>query len=150
MEDSWAERFVLLVDGGEGRLDELTDRLRGLGIGSIKASNPEDAEQILRSGEGSISAILIAVDPPTSELRRTVSSMRGSCSSEEVGIIVVGPKPDKKGLKLLRKAKLEHGLWEPFDDGALRFQMNRVFCRELESDNRRASRVPTYGATTSR
>ncbi len=144
MEDSWAERFVLLIDGGEGRLDGLADRLRGLGIGSIKASAPEQAEQILRGGEGSISAILIAVDPPMSALRQTVRSLRASCPSEDVGIIVVGPKPDKKGLKLLRKSKLEHGLWEPFDDGALRFQMNRVFCRELESDNRRASRVPTY------
>ena len=118
--------------------------LNDLGCALIERRCWEEAEQILRGGEGSISAILIAVDPPTPALRQTVSSLRTSCPSEDVGIIVVGPKPDKKGLKLLRKAKLEHGLWEPFDDGALRFQMNRVFCRELESDNRRATRVPTY------
>ncbi len=144
MEDSWAERFVLLIDGGEGRLDELADRLRGLGIGSLRADTPEQAQEVLRCGEGSISAILIVADPPTPELRQAVDALRISCPSEATGIIVVGPKPDKKGLKLLRKAKLEHGLWEPFDDGALRFQMNRVFAGELESDNRRATRVPTY------
>ncbi len=144
MEDSWAEHFVLLIDGGEGRLDELADRLRGLAIGSLRADTPEQAQEVLRGGEGAISAILIVADPPTPELRQAVDALRSSCPSEATGIIVVGPKPDKKGLKLLRKAKLEHGLWEPFDDGALRFQMNRVFARELESDHRRATRVPTY------
>ncbi len=144
MEPESEDQYVLLLEGEEGKLSGVADRLRELGVGSIRSQTPEEAQKILRKSDGSISTVLLAPDLPVPNLRKMVKSLRRAAPPQGLGLVVVGPRPEESELKKLRRADLEHALWEPFDDGTLRFQINRVFRGAIGVDARHENRVPTY------
>ena len=61
-------------------------------------------------------------------------------------LLICGPRPDANTRARLREAGAWLALWEPFDDPALRFQVNRALAGDATRNvPRRAERVPTAG-----
>ena len=59
-------------------------------------------------------------------------------------MVSVGKPPTDDERKKLRAAGLQLSLWEPYDDGTLRFQLNRALGGDRDHHGRLHKRVPTY------
>ena len=57
--------------------------------------------------------------------------------------VAVGKLPERRARRRLRAAGVRLALWEPFDEGALRFQVNRAISGD-PLDQRSDLRVPTH------
>jgi hypothetical protein len=56
--------------------------------------------------------------------------------------VVVGARPGDSVRERLRAAGVELAVWEPWDDGTLRFQVNRALAGRTQGPARGAPRVP--------
>jgi len=118
------DRCVLLLDGPSGRLAGLRDRLSGLGLSGVSAKDGEEAARAV-----------IQRSPPR------VALLVEKAPARDLGFVVTGPLPNPETRDRLRGAGLRLALWEPFDDGALRFQLNRA--RHHKGSGRDELRIPT-------
>ncbi len=134
---------VLLLEGAGGRLEDLTGRLGLLGIQALRAAAPEEVARLLpgpRRAPCRVACLAVALahdalDAWLAVLRPTTPPLP---------ILVVGPRPGAELRRRLRQAGLRLALWEPFDDGALRFQLNRALHDDgSDPDPRHETRVPT-------
>ena len=119
------DRCVLLLDGPSGRLAGLRDRLSGLGLAAISAKDGEEAVRAVVQRSPPRVALLVP-EFGGSTLRETLASLVEKAPERDLGFIVTGPPPNAEARARLRGAGLRLALWEPFDDGALRFQLNRA------------------------
>jgi Tfp pilus assembly protein PilZ len=55
-----------------------------------------------------------------------------------------GKLPDPAQCKLLRQAGVLLALWDGYDDGVLRFQINRLVCGEHKNSARESRRAPIH------
>jgi hypothetical protein len=101
-------------------------RLRGLGCEVLGSKTPDHAERVLRSRGDGIGAVVMPVDLPTFDLRSALRFLRRLEPTGELTFMATGRRPDDEGRRLLRQAGVELALWEPLDDHALRFQVNRA------------------------
>jgi hypothetical protein len=74
-------------------------------------------------------------------LREALAALAAKAQEQELGFVVTGPTPSPETRVRLRGAGVRLALWEPFDDGALRFQLNRA--RHHKGDGRDEIRIPT-------
>jgi hypothetical protein len=138
-----SRRTVLVVDAGGHPLEPAAQRLRLLGIPALRAKTGAEARAALVDPRAAVGAVLIPPDPPTLDLRKALRALSTLPDGEQLALLVCGPKPDESGRARLREAGAALALWEPLDDHALRFQVNRAFASGLvPSQNRRAERVP--------
>ena len=140
-----SERYsVLLLEGAGERLADLAERLALLGIVPLRAASPEQAAQLLE-GQRRLPcrAACLAAPLASDGLERWLAPLRQA--SPPLPAVVVGPRPAAELRARLREAGLRLALWEPYDDGALRFQLNRALHAEEDAnaDPRRQTRVPT-------
>ena len=134
---------VLLLEGPGERLADLAGRLGLLRIQALRAASPEDAARLLPGPRHApcrvacLSASLAheRLDPWLAILAR---------ATPRLSALVVGPRPAAEVRRRLRQAGVRFALWEPYDDGALRFQLNRALHDDgSDPDPRRELRVPT-------
>lgn len=133
---------VLLVDGAAQRLAPLVERLRTLGFLAVRAKTPEEALQLAESPRYDFAAALLPFDLPAADLRGALSSLRDR-ASRRLACVAVGTRPDAEGLSRLRDAGVELAVWNPIDDGVLRFQLNRAVSSFAGESLRRELRAPT-------
>ena len=134
------DRCVLLLDGPSGRLAGLRDRLSGLGLSGVSAKDGEEAARAVIQRSPPRVALLVP-EFGGSTLRETLSSLVEKAPARDLGFVVTGPLPNPETRDRLRGAGLRLALWEPFDDGALRFQLNRA--RHHKGSGRDELRIPT-------
>jgi hypothetical protein len=134
------DRSVLLLDGPAGRLAGFRDRLSGLGLSPILARDPAEALRGLASPLEPRVALLVP-EFAGSALAGTLAQLLAEAPEHELGFVATGPAPGPDTRSCLRAAGVRLALWEPFDDGALRFQLNRA--RHHKSDGREELRIPT-------
>jgi hypothetical protein len=122
---------------------ELSTRLRRLGYAVLPTKTPDQTERLLRTRGTGIVAAVIPVDLPAFDLRAALRFLRRLAPSRELMFVAAGHRPDREGRKLLRGAGVELALWEPLDDHALRFQMNRALAGpEVVLGHRASLRAP--------
>src|SRR5215472_2684902 len=134
------DRCVLLLDGPSGRLAGLRDRLAGLGLKGVLAKEPEEAAGAL-TGKSPARVALLVPEFGGPALREALASLVEKAPERDLGFVVTGPAPSPETRVRLRGAGLRLALWEPFDDGALRFQLNRA--RHHKGSGRDELRIPT-------
>ena len=138
-----SRRTVLVVDAGGHPLEPAAQRLRLLGIPALRAKTGAEARAALVDPRAAVGAVLIPPDPPTLDLRKALRALSTLPDGTHLALLVCGPRPDAAGRARLREAGATLALWEPLDDHALRFQVNRAFAADmLQPQARRAERVP--------
>ena len=137
-------RTVLVVDAGGHPLEPAAQRLRLLGIPALRAKTGAEARAALVDPRAAIGGVLIPPDPPTLDLSRALRALSTLPDGTQLALLVCGPCPDAAARARLRDAGATLALWEPLDDHALRFQVNRAFATGTQQAlPRRAERVPT-------
>ncbi|HTF34868.1 MAG TPA: PilZ domain-containing protein [Myxococcota bacterium] len=134
------DRCVLLLDGPSGRLAGLRDRLSGLGLSAILTKEPAEAVRALE-GPSPAGAALLVPEFGGAALREALASLVEKAPERDLGFVATGPTPSAETRLRLRGAGVRLALWEPFDDGALRFQLNRA--RHRKDNGRDELRIPT-------
>jgi len=117
---------VLVVDAGGHPLEALAERLRLLGIPTVRAKTGGEARVALADPRHSIGAVVIPPDPPTLDLPVALRALTAAPGGNRRTLLVAGPRPDAETRARLREAGARLALFEPFDDHTLRFQVNRA------------------------
>lgn len=134
--------FVLLIEHGthpEG--GALAAGLVRLGIEPIRVASLDEATSAVKAQEYAIRAVLLPSEIPGRAVRKALKSIRRS----EPGLpaMVYGKVPDAAQRKLLLKSDVMLALWDGYDEGILRFQMNRLVARDEPTSVRGSRRAPT-------
>ncbi len=137
------QKSVLLLDDVGGPMAALAERLRELGFRALRTKTPADGLRLVQSATLGVGAVLVPPDLPVADLAGTLAALRAHASEETLEFLVVGRRPGRAQREQLRAAGLHLTLWEPFEDGPLRFQVNRALDGGGDSAARRAQRVPT-------
>jgi DNA-binding response OmpR family regulator len=139
---------ILMIDSEDGSSEALEDRIAELGVQSVRVDSFDEALQMLADRSPIISAVCIPTNLPdgmtTKDLKRAIKELRRVRPANDLMLISAGKEPARDERKRLRSAGLQLALWEPFDEGTLRFQLNRAMSGDADYEHRRAPRVPTY------
>jgi hypothetical protein len=133
----------VLALGFGAEFEPLSARLLILHFRAVRAALADDAMRALeRSGEP-ICAVLLAIPHTLGDLGFVLDRLRNRAPGTPLRFIAVGPRPSPPELEELRSAGVEFSLWEPFDDGALRYVLNAAACDPGSGEHRRVQRAPT-------
>lgn len=120
------ERSVLVMDGGGAPRSALAHRLRRIGYRTLRAKSPEDAFRLVEEHRHLVGVALIPPDLAVIDLPGALAALAASAPNGQLSYIVNGQPPGPEALDELREAGVRLALWEPYDDGRLRFQVNRA------------------------
>ncbi len=135
---------VVLIEGTPGRLNELARRIRLQGAEPIQACGTAEAAGLLPAADLGIAAVLIDISLASRSLKKDLMRLRTAARGLELFYLAVGEVPAAGVRKKLRAAGVRFALWEPFDDAALRFQLNRAWNADRDDHKRTNPRIPTY------
>lgn len=134
--------FILLIETDPSQTEKLATQLVRLGVEAIRVSDLGEALDTVKSKEYSISAVLVPSEYEGRSLRKALKSMR----RREPGLpaMAYGKIPDRAQRKLLRQAGVLLSLWNGYDEGVLRFQLNRLISGENQNAVRGSQRAPVH------
>lgn len=135
---------IVLVECGAGSVDDLASRARSLGVDPIVVPGLEAAEEVLGDGGGPVLAICLPTELSLRNLKKALRQLRSVGPASGLTFVSVGRAPDRSERKQLRNAGMQLALWEPYDDGTLRFQLNRALTGDRADSGRVAKRAPTF------
>ncbi len=131
---------VLLLGFGDQH-DALAGRLILLGLRALRAPSLRAGRHLLEETEERVDAALIPVALAAPTLGQELEPLRAVRPG--IGFVVTGPRPGPEAVDWLRKAGVRLCLWEPTDDGALRFVVNQALFDSTRGESRGELRVPT-------
>jgi len=134
--------FVLLIETDPNQTGPLVAQLVHLGIEPIRVSDLDEAIEVVESGEYSVSAVLLPADLPGKQVRKALKQMRRR--EPVLPAMAYGKVPDRAQRKRLRQADVLLSLWDGYDLGVLRFQINRLVAGENQHSARESRRVPIH------
>lgn len=134
--------FILLVEMDPHRTATLAAQLIRLGIEPIRVADLLEAAALVRSRSYSFSGVLLPASLPPALIGKALAHMREAESV--LPAMAYGKQPDASARKLLRQAGVVLALWDGFDEGVLRFQINRLVSGEQLSAARTSRRAPTH------
>lgn len=134
--------FILLIELDPDLTGTLAAQLIGLGVEPIRVSNLDQAIDIVKAREYKISAVLVPSALPGKDVRAAMKSMRRR--EPALSAMAYGKIPDPTQRKLLRRAGVFLSLWDGYDFGVLRFQINRLVSTEHQHAARNSRRVPIH------
>lgn len=138
------EPTILVLESTRERADVLVSRVRALGgYRPVAAKSPEQATRLAEDPRFAARAGLIAPDFPVTDLPRALDALRTAAGARRLRFVAVGQRPSPDALVRLRDAGVDLALWEPWDDGRLRFQLNRALAAPDQESVRRDQRAPT-------
>jgi PilZ domain len=135
---------VVLIEATPGRFNEIARRIRLQGAEPVIACGTVEAASMLPDDDLGIAAVLIDVALASRSLKKELGRLRTAARGLELYYLAVGEAPSPAARKKLRHAGVRSSLWEPFDDAALRFQLNRAWNADRDDHKRRNPRIPTY------
>ena len=94
----------------------------------------------MKSRQYAISAALVPSEIPVKTLRKTLTSIRRR--EPALPAMAYGKIPNRTQRRELRQAGVLLSLWEGYDEGVLRFQLNRLISGENQSAVRGSRRAP--------
>jgi hypothetical protein len=130
------------LEGPEGSLGAVALRLVRLGLAVHCASFGDEALLLLGQEEGRIRAIVVPPDVDPAEARRVCDEARSLVAEGCVSLVVIGARPAAEVRAALREAGASWAVWEPFDDGDLRFVLNSAMALPSELAPRSEPRAP--------
>jgi len=135
---------MILLESPDGSGDRFAERALAFGIEPLLAQDFEHAKTLLARHGSAITSILIPTTITASELASQLKALRKVGRGSQLIFVSMGKPPTDPDRTLLRKAGLSVALWEPYDEGTLRFQLNRALGGDRDAHARSHPRVPTY------
>ena len=135
---------VILIEGSDGGIATLAERLRSFDVEPTRVANLESAEALVAAQHQPFCVVMIPTDYHHDKLKKVLKPIARASAHSEVMFVSVGRHPTPAQRKTLRAAGLKLALWEPYDEGTLRFQLNRALGGDRDHHQRRTLRVPTY------
>jgi hypothetical protein len=135
---------VLLIESLDGSSHKLAERIMTFGTEPILVTDFEEAHQVLDQRRHLISGVMIPTSLPSQNLKKEIKLLRRKGPASGIIFVSVGKPPTPDERKKLRAAGMQIALWEPYDDGTLRFQLNRALGGDRDSHGRLHKRAPTY------
>jgi hypothetical protein len=133
---------ILVFASGQDEGDALARRVRDVGFRPAVAKTPDAARSIVEEPRFGVAAALLSTDLPVVDLTAALDGLRTRANSGRVEFVAIGARPDAAGVERLREAGVSLGVWEPYPDAALRFQLNRALDDGTPPRDREAERVP--------
>ena len=138
------DELVLVIGQHDAGLQDLTERIRGLGYRARRLKTAEEALDLAQERSLRAGAIVIEPELPALDLARAVSTLRGRLADGRPdAVIAAGARPDAETLERLRRAHVTLSLFDEVGDHTLRFQLNRASTEEHLLSLRQDLRVPT-------
>lgn len=122
----------------------LADRLLGIGVPHLVVESLDEAHAQAQERALHIDVVLLPTQLASRALKGDLRRLRKRWPGEAPRFIAVGPEPSSGERRQLRAAGIRLGLWEPFDDACLRFQLNRARAKEAGPRERSTLRVPAH------
>ena len=135
-----ASHFVLLIESDSERTEALATGLVRLGVEPIRVADFADAVAVVKAREYAIAAVILPSDAPGRDARKALKSMRRR--EPVMPAMAYGKAPDGKQAKALRSAGVLLALWDGYDEGILRFQLNRLLSGDGQASVRGSRRAP--------
>jgi hypothetical protein len=135
---------ILLLEALDGSTQKLATRILSFGTEPFLVSDMNEALELLHGRRVLISVVMIPTDVPSGQLKKDIKTLRRAGPASGLMFVSVGKSPTASERKALRSAGLELALWEPYDDGTLRFQLNRALGGDRDHHGRTHKRAPTY------
>jgi hypothetical protein len=135
---------VILIEGSDGGITTLSERLRTFDVEPTRVANLESAEALVGAQRQAYCVVMIPTDFKHEKLKKALKAVKSANTQSEVVLVSVGRHPTPTQRKELKSAGLKLALWEPYDEGTLRFQLNRAIGGDQDRHKRSALRVPTY------
>ena len=135
---------VILIEGSDGGITTLAERLRAFDVEPTRVANLDSAAALVAEQRQPFCVVMIPTDFYHDRLKKVLRSVITANPQSEVMLVSVGRHPTPAQRKELKAAGMRLALWEPYDEGTLRFQLNRALGGDRDHHKRRALRVPTY------
>ena len=135
---------ILLIESLDGSSHKLAERIMAFGSEPVLATSFHEAEQLLASNRAFVSAVMVPTSLPTLHLKKELKALKKLGPASGLMFVSVGKAPTHEERKKLRAAGMQLALWEPYDDGTLRFQLNRALGGDRDEHGRVHKRAPTY------
>ena len=137
-----ASHFILMIESDPSEGESLARHLVRLGIEPIRVADLAEAMDVVKSHEYAIRAVLLPADLPGKFVYKAMKSMRRR--EPVLPAMAYGKPPDARQRKALRQAGVLLALWDGYDEGMLRFQINRMVSGESQHAARGSRRAPTH------
>ncbi len=137
-----ASHFVLLIESDPERTEAVAAGLVRLGLEAVRVPDLADAVATVKAKEYAITAVIVPVDLPGSDVRKALKSMRRR--EPVMPAMAYGKAPDGKQARKLRDAGVLLALSDGWDEGILRFQVNRLVSGDTQTAVRGSRRAPTH------
>jgi Tfp pilus assembly protein PilZ len=137
-----ASHFILLIEHEASSSDALATNLVRLGVEPIRVTSLVEAAETVKSKQYAIRGVLLPSDLPGTAVKNAMKSMQRR--EPMLQAMAYGKAPDSARRGELQRAGVLLALWDGFDDGVLRFQINRLVTRDSEHAIRSSRRAPTH------
>ena len=119
---------VLLIDDVADA--DLVRRLRRLpGLRVVRAGSPDAVGRLARLPEYAFRVAMLSAEVPAPAIEAAVEPLRANLDEGCLVGLVYGERPAPESCEHFEDLGFSLSLWRPFDDHALRFQLNRAFLR---------------------
>jgi DNA-binding response OmpR family regulator len=136
--------FILLIETDPTLTDSLAAQLVRMGIEPIRVGDLDEAVDVVKSKQYAVRAILVPSEIPGKAVLKAMKSMRRR--EPVLPCMAYGKEPDASQRKHLRRAGILLALWDGYDPGVLRFQINRLVSGENQASVRESRRAPIHEA----
>jgi CheY-like chemotaxis protein len=137
-----ASHFILLVEDERTGSDALATSLVRLGVEPIRVDDLVEAAEVARSKQYMIDGVLLPSHLPGVEIEKAMKSMQQS--EPMLHAMAYGKVPEPEQRNHLQHAGVLFALWDGYDEGVLRFQINRLVSKDNDHSLRDSTRAPTH------
>ncbi len=135
------EHRALVIDGAQGDLESLADRMSLLGVSPQRVTGIDAAQLILYDDPDDIRLILTPPDIELDRVRDLLEQLAG-VNSDPPRWVVIGDAPDDDVRRQMRDLGVDWVLWAPFNDTELRYVVRSATAQREELAHRREVRMP--------
>jgi hypothetical protein len=137
-----ASHFILMIESNADQGEKLATQLVRLGVEPIRVADLAEAIASVKSKQYAFGAVILPSDLPGKLVHKAMKSMRRR--EPVLPAMAYGKVPDTAQAKRLRRAGVLLALWDGYDEGMLRFQLNRLVAGDGQSSMRKSRRAPTH------
>ncbi len=134
--------FILLVETDPAFTDTLSTQLVRIGIEPIRVPNLDEAVDVVKSKQYAVRGVLVPSEISGKAVLKAMKAMRRR--EPVLPCMAYGKVPGRAQRKLARRAGVLLALWNGYDAGVLRFQINRLVSGENRGAVRGANRAPIH------
>lgn len=137
-----ASHFVLLIESDEGRTEPLAAQLVRLGVEPVRVEDLDEALALVKSKAYAICAVILPTELAGRAMGKALKAMRRR--EPVLPALAYGKRPSPQEASDLRRAGVLLSLWDGYDEGMVRFQLNRLVAGDGQTIERASRRAPTH------